>query len=164
MLTYPGARLVLLDKHSDPGLLSRKNTIVDHITEGTTADGAIQTFKASVHPNRVSAHFVVDRDGTIYQLLDVSDVAWHASQANAHSFGIEHVARTGGRAPATDAQYTTSAGLHVWLAKLINIPLDRNHIRTHNEASPRDGHVLCCSGALDIDRLVKLAAYMAVNP
>jgi len=58
---------------------------------------------------------------------------------------------------ATDDQYTASAALVVWLCKQLGLPLDRNHIRTHNEASPRDGHVLCCTGALDPDKVVTIA-------
>jgi N-acetyl-anhydromuramyl-L-alanine amidase AmpD len=37
----------------------------------------------------LSAHFMVDADGTIYQTLDLLENAWHAEQANATSVGIE---------------------------------------------------------------------------
>jgi N-acetyl-anhydromuramyl-L-alanine amidase AmpD len=161
-IIYPAARWEPLSEHSAPGTLADRNTIVLHITQGSTAEGAIATFRASVHPNRVSAHFVIDRDGTVHQLVDINDTAWHASQVNSHSVGIEHVAMAAaGQAagmPATDAQYRASSALIKWLAGQMNIPIDRNHIRAHNEASPRDGHVLCCTGALDPDKLVGLAA------
>ena len=49
--------------------------IVLHITEGTTESGAFATFAASVSPSRVSAHFIVGRDGTIWQLVALSRVA-----------------------------------------------------------------------------------------
>jgi N-acetyl-anhydromuramyl-L-alanine amidase AmpD len=174
---YPGAVLKELTGHSAPGTLIDKNQIILHCTEGSTMEGAYETFASSVAPHRVSAHFIIDRDGTVYQLLNLSDVAWHASQVNHHSIGIEHVAMNQETATrlarfpdfvpfggpdiepllATDAQYTASAGLVKWLCELLGIPCDRNHIRTHNEASPADGHVLCCTGALDPDKLVGLA-------
>jgi len=168
-----------LVNHYTLGTLTQRNTIVLHITEGTTASGAIATFINSSGKDSVSAHFVVDRDGSITQLVSIYNTAWHASQANAHSVGIEHVALSGYGArelnlkyadkihagtqkpwvymPATDAQYEASARLINWLAGEMNISVDRNHIRTHNEASPRDNHVLCCTGALDPDKLVALA-------
>jgi len=37
----------------------------------------------------VSSHFVIDNDGTIYQLVDVNDVAWHAGKVNSKSIGID---------------------------------------------------------------------------
>ncbi len=48
-------------------------------------------------PAPVSAHYVIDRDGTVYQLVDESKRAWHAgvsfwgdmTDLNSHSIGIE---------------------------------------------------------------------------
>ena len=37
----------------------------------------------------LSAHFMIDADGTIYQTLDLLESAWHAEQANPISVGIE---------------------------------------------------------------------------
>lgn len=37
----------------------------------------------------LSVHFGVDGDGTIYQLMDCKDIAWHAKGANTVSVGIE---------------------------------------------------------------------------
>lgn len=37
----------------------------------------------------LSAHFMVDADGTIYQTLDLLESAWHAEQANSVSVGVE---------------------------------------------------------------------------
>jgi N-acetyl-anhydromuramyl-L-alanine amidase AmpD len=36
----------------------------------------------------LSYHFSIDNDGTIYQLVDVEDTAWHAKDVNARSIGI----------------------------------------------------------------------------
>lgn len=37
----------------------------------------------------LSAHFMIDADGTIYQTLDVLESAWHAEQSNSNSIGVE---------------------------------------------------------------------------
>lgn len=155
-LYYPQAIQKPLFAHSGPGTLKQRNTIILHITQGSTAKSAIETFKASDAPHRVSCHFVIDRDGTVYQLLSIADTAWHASQANAHSVGIEHAA-IAGTLWCTDEQYQASSKLIAWLCRQLEIPCDRAHVRTHNEASPRDGHVLCCTGALDPERVVEMA-------
>lgn len=163
----------LLADHFGMGSMLPRNTIVLHITEGTTLNGALATFEASVAPNRTSAHFIIGQDGTIVQCVSTYNTAWHASQCNLHSIGIEHVAlsQSGADAlnkrypngapfkamPCTEIQYAQSARLIKWLCWVMGIPVDRAHIRTHNEASPKDGHVLCCTGALDPDKVVTMA-------
>jgi len=37
----------------------------------------------------LSAHFMVDADGTIYQTLDLLESAWHAEQSNSYAIGVE---------------------------------------------------------------------------
>ena len=37
----------------------------------------------------ISTHFVIDNDGTIVQLVDTNNIAWHASGANTDSVGID---------------------------------------------------------------------------
>ncbi len=154
---YPLAVQRPLAGHSAPGTLTERNLVVLHITHGPTAASAIATFEGSRAPNRASAHFVIDRDGTVYQLLPLSDTAWHASQANLHSIGIEHAA-VAGSLLCTPEQYQASAMLVAWVCQQLGIPCDRNHVRTHNEVSPRDGHVLCCTGGLDPDKVVSITS------
>jgi N-acetyl-anhydromuramyl-L-alanine amidase AmpD len=44
----------------------------------------------SMHDTRgLSAHIMVDADGTVYQTLDLMEKAWHAEQSNNNSIGIE---------------------------------------------------------------------------
>lgn len=145
----------LLD-HSSPGKLENRNKVVLHITEGGTAWSAIWTFERSVAPHRVSAHFVIDRDGTVYQLIDLDQSAWHASAVNSSSIGIEHAAISH-KLMATEEQYKASAELVAWLCRVMKIPISREHVLTHYEASPKDRHTLCCTGALDPDRVVSMA-------
>jgi N-acetyl-anhydromuramyl-L-alanine amidase AmpD len=57
---------------------------------------------------KLSAHFLLDLDGTIYQTLDLAETAWHARSANPRSVGIE-IANIGayppGETDAIDAWY-----------------------------------------------------------
>ena len=156
VLLFPGAVWTPLTNHSVPGTKAQRTMIVLHITAGPTAISAINTFAASKSPGRVSAHFVIDRDGTVYQLLPISDTAWHASAVNSRSVGIEHAAIPG-TMPPTEEQYKASAALVKWLCEQLSIPCDREHIRSHYEASPQDGHVGCCAPTLDPDRIVSEA-------
>ncbi len=48
---------------------------------------------------RLSVHFMLDLDGVIYQTLDLKERAWHASDANDRSVGIE-IANLGARRDA----------------------------------------------------------------
>lgn len=47
------------------------------------------TFEVLHDQRGLSAHFLLDIDGTIYQTLDVKERAWHATIANDRSIGIE---------------------------------------------------------------------------
>lgn len=153
---YPGSVWKPLLGHSSPGTVAQRNLVVLHCTAGSTAEGAIETFQASVKPNRVSAHFVIEQDGTVIQLLSISDTAWHASTVNSRSIGVEHVGIPG-KLMATEEQYEASSELVAWLCGELGIPIDRLHVLAHAEASPEDGHVLCCKGVLDPDRVVEMA-------
>lgn len=48
-----------------------------------------QCFKVLHDMRGLSVQFMIDVDGTIYQTLDVKERAWHASQANDRSVGVE---------------------------------------------------------------------------
>ena len=71
--------------------------IVMHYTAGYTAKSAIDTFKNPA--SKVSAHLVIDLDGSITQMMPFNKSAWHAGPSkhdgftnlNSHSIGIEIV-------------------------------------------------------------------------
>lgn len=68
--------------------------IVDHYTSAPSVEGTLRWF--SNHPRDTnsdsSAHVIIDRTGDVYVIVDpLSNVAWHARQANATHVGIEHV-------------------------------------------------------------------------
>ncbi len=164
MTIYPQAKFERLLNHSAPATLEQRDLIILHITSGPTARSAINTFQASKSPNRVSAHFVIDQDGTVFQLLPLEETGWHASAANSHSVGIEHAAvprtETVPGVPITEVQYGASAALVAWLCRTLNISCDKDHVMSHNQASPKDGHVGCCAPTLDPDRVIAMAAIL----
>lgn len=171
MTKYPKAEWKPLTGHSNPGTLLQRTGIVLHITDGTAEP--FGEFQRSPDGNLgKSAHFGIDRDGKVYQYVDVADTSWHAHPVSSSTVGIEHVALTKFTAdklnaehhntnlvemPATDDQYAASAELLCWLCKLLCIPPDRRNIREHCEVSPQSGHSLCCHGGLDPDKVVKAA-------
>ncbi len=67
-------------------------------------------FRVLQDERRLSVHFLLDVDGTIYQTLDLREQAWHARQANPRSIGIE-IAHMGcyrpGEASPLDEWYVT---------------------------------------------------------
>ena len=75
--------------------LRSPKVIVEHYTAGTTFSGAWATFAANaIHLGElpgVCAHFVIDTDGTIYQLVNLDVRCRHAIGMNWTAIGIEHV-------------------------------------------------------------------------
>lgn len=63
----------------------------------------------------VSSQFVIDRDGTIYQLLPETYMARHTIGLNYTAIGIENIA-DGNDLPMTDAQLSANARLIRYLA------------------------------------------------
>jgi N-acetyl-anhydromuramyl-L-alanine amidase AmpD len=61
---------------------------------------------------KLSVHFMLDVDGTLYQALDLADRAWHATKANARSIGVE-IANLGafpqGKSQMLDSWYAQDA-------------------------------------------------------
>lgn len=130
---YPGAIWAPSPNYNvarRPAGLSVDYAIV-HDTEGSCAS-ALNWLQNPV--SRGSAHFLVCQDGTVYQLVRIRDIAWHAGNwyINQHSIGIEHEGfrDSGGY---TQAQYDASAALIQWLDNVygLTIPLNRNTILGH---------------------------------
>jgi N-acetyl-anhydromuramyl-L-alanine amidase AmpD len=81
--------------------------------------GTIEEFQKS-GGRQVSAHYVIDRNGDIYQMVSDSDRANHCMGANESSIGIEHVG-TETDSLAT-SQAAASAALIRWLLEQYHIP------------------------------------------
>ena len=61
-----------------------------------------------------SAHFVIDLDGTIYQLIPLNERCYCTNSANSYAIGVE-VATTGKDNHYTDATYKAMVHLCAWL-------------------------------------------------
>lgn len=87
--------------HRSPNFDARKDGIIDmlvlHYTDMQSGAEAIAHLCSET--SRVSAHYVVEEDGEIYQLVDEDQRAWHAGESywrghsniNGRSIGIEIV-------------------------------------------------------------------------
>jgi len=93
--------------------------IVIHDIEGSAAS-CLSWFQNSAA--KASSHYVVDHDGTVYQMVSEKDIAWHAGNwdYNEHSIGIEHAGYADIDSFA-DEEYVASARLAAYLAKKYNI-------------------------------------------
>lgn len=88
------------------------DTVVVHSTVINTLAGTERAFWDD-KDRRVSAHYVVDRDGTTVQMVDERRTAWHAGVSelegrtgvNDFSVGIELVNLNDGQDPYPEAQY-----------------------------------------------------------
>ncbi len=110
----------------------------------------------------VSAHYAVGQDGLIIQMVRHEDVAYHASNANERSIGIEHNARKprtfnnqDAGLPPNETQYCASAALVSWLCEQFGIPKDREHIVGHKEIDTVTDHD-CPSAMWDWDYFMGL--------
>lgn len=85
----------------------------------------------------VSSQFMVDRDGTIYQLLPETTMARHVIGLNHCAIGVENV---GGSAdlPLTKAQLKAN----IWLVKYLAEKYDIDYLIGHYEYANFEGHPL----------------------
>jgi beta-N-acetylhexosaminidase len=112
--------------------------IVEHYTATTTFSSAYNTFAADVPDAELHqlpgtcAHFIIDRDGTIYQLVPLTIMCRHTVGLNYVAIGIEHVGTSDGEILSDAAQMRSSLALTAWLVQRYHILL-RNVIG-HNES------------------------------
>lgn len=118
--------------------------VVVHCTEASLAS-TLDTFQDGSHDGRqVSAHYVIDRNGDIYQMVTDHERANHCKGANSNSVGIEHVASM--TQPLTAAQSSASATLVRWLLQQYDIPAAR--VFGHDFAPGYSGDGTTCPDAL----------------
>ena len=92
MLAYARRHYGVDDYH-----LTTVRTIVEHFTASTDYASAWNTFAADTPDVElhelpgVCAHFIVDRDGTIHQLVSLKLMCRHTVGLNDVAIGIEHV-------------------------------------------------------------------------
>jgi N-acetylmuramoyl-L-alanine amidase len=117
----------------------RPNYVILHDTTSNNAERALKTL---TDPAReLSAHYLISRDGTLYQLVDESRRAWHAGASywggntdlNSGSIGIE-LDNTGDE-PYAEAQVMRLLDLLKDLRERYKIPA--NNILGHGDVAPR---------------------------
>jgi N-acetylmuramoyl-L-alanine amidase len=112
--------------------------IVEHYTATTSFSSTYNTFAADRPDPELSqlpgtcAHFIVDRDGTIYQLVRLDIMCRHTVGLNYVAIGIEHVGTSDGEILNDPAQIRSSLALTAWLMQRYHIAL-RNVIG-HSES------------------------------
>ena len=105
--------------------------IVEHYTGSNSFSAAWNAFAANTPDRELGglpgdcAHFIVDRDGTIYQLVRLSVMCRHTVGLNYVAIGIEHVGTSDAEILHDRAQIKASLKLSAWL-------VDRFHIRIRN--------------------------------
>jgi beta-N-acetylhexosaminidase len=95
--------------------------IVEHFTGGDSFSAAWNTFAANTPDPELGelpgdcAHFVIDRDGTIYQLVPLTVMCRHTVGLNYVAIGIEHVGTSDAEILHDRAQLRSSLALTAWL-------------------------------------------------
>jgi len=104
----------------------RPNLVIIHHTSDNTVAEALRTL--TTLERKVSAHYLIGRDGTVLQLVDESARAWHAGKSwwgghtdiNSASLGIE--LDNNGSEPFAEAQIDALLVLLADLRQRYNIP------------------------------------------
>ena len=134
--------------HNDPDAVDLRiepQMIVLHYTGGSSAKATHRYFNrprieedraklAAAGVANVSAHFLVDRDGTIYRLLPETTMARHCVGLNHIAIGVENVG-DGDAYPLTDAQVEANA----WLTRDLVARFGITHLIGHFESPAFDG-------------------------
>lgn len=118
--------------------LRKPNSVILHHTAQNSCDQTIRTFQLT--RTQVSAHYVICRNGTIFQMLNDYLRAWHAGNGtwggntdiNSSSIGIE--LDNNGTEPFAPAQINALLELLKYLKKQYNIPT-ANFI-AHSDIAP----------------------------
>ena len=118
--------------------LRSPHVIVEHFTASETFGSAFATFAADVPDAELHelpgtcAHFVIDNDGTIYQLVPLGVMCRHTVGLNWTAIGIEHVGTSDQEILDNPRQIAASLALTAWLMNRYNINLV--DVIGHNES------------------------------
>jgi N-acetylmuramoyl-L-alanine amidase len=122
----------------DSDKLVHPHLIIWHYTESATFQSVWNTFAADV-PDvtyhelpQVCAHFVVDTNGAIYELVSLHIMCRQVVGLNYTSIGIENVGFSDGQVIADKAQFDASLALTRWLRCRYAIPV--SGVIGHNES------------------------------
>ncbi|HTO25921.1 MAG TPA: peptidoglycan recognition family protein [Gaiellaceae bacterium] len=116
----------------------RPQAIVEHVTASPSFASVYAYFAADVPDPELHvlpapcAHFVIDTDGTIYQLVRTNVICRHTVGLNWAAIGIEHVGLSDAQVMGDAAQMRSSLALTAWLMWKYDIPL--RSVIGHNES------------------------------
>jgi beta-N-acetylhexosaminidase len=122
----------------DDNRLRKPKVIVEHYTASNNFSSAYNTFARDVPDVElhelpgVCSHYIVDKDGTIYQLVSTKWMCRHTVGLNYTSIGIEHVGLSDGQVVGNSRQLSASLRLTRFLQGRYGIKT-RNVIG-HNES------------------------------
>lgn len=130
-------------KYTSPNFDSRKGRKIDMLVMHYTVSPKEKAIRQLTDPNRphkVSAHYLIDVDGNIYQLVDEDKRAWHAGVSswggevdnNSRSIGVE-IDNPGDR-PFTECQLKALEKLSADIIARHDIPLE--NIVGHSDIAP----------------------------
>ncbi|MFL5961487.1 MAG: N-acetylmuramoyl-L-alanine amidase [Gaiellaceae bacterium] len=118
--------------------LEHPKVIVEHYTAGNSFSSAWNTFASDAPDPELHelpgtcAHFVIDRDGTIYQLVPLNTMCRHTVGLNWTAIGIEHVGTSDASILQNPKQIAASLKLTLWLMHRFGISLP--NVIGHNES------------------------------
>jgi N-acetylmuramoyl-L-alanine amidase len=116
----------------------KPRVIVEHVTATPTFSSAYNTFAADTPDAELHslpgtcAHFIVDRDGTIYQLVPLNIMCRHTVGLNYVAIGIEHVGLSDAQVLGDAAQMRSSLALTAWL--MTRYRISTANVIGHNES------------------------------
>jgi len=156
----PGAEYIASPNCDDRSGNAPVSCIVLHATVEPTTEGTERIFLDRAR--KVSAHFVVGKDGKIVQMVPLEKRAWHAGtsvfdgvkRVNDYSVGIEIVNFNDGQDPYTEPQYRAVADIIRFVRTRYDVPDAR--IVSHAQIALPPGRKSDPVG-LDFDRVRALA-------
>ena len=164
-VSVPKPAMTILDSPNRDGYSGtrRVDAIVLHITQGTDSRGWLTSPQS-----KASANYLIERDGTIYQLVPPDHDAWangqvddpdtsnalivrwlaerdsqgHPINFNQRTISIEHegMSSNNNGGSLTDAQVRATVALQAWLCATFTIPPDQDHILGHYQIDDVDRH------------------------
>ena len=118
--------------------LDHPKVIVEHYTASNSFSSAWNTFANDAPDSELHelpgtcAHFVIDRDGTVYQLVPLNTMCRHTVGLNWTAIGIEHVGTSDASILQNPKQIAASLKLTLWLMHRFDISLP--NVIGHNES------------------------------
>jgi len=116
----------------------RPRGIVQHFTGTDSLRDVMQTFRSNAPDSELGelpggcAHFVIDTDGSIYQVASLRFRCRHAVGLNHRMIGVEHVGHSDAQVEANARQWRASLALSAWL--VARLPIGSGDVIGHHES------------------------------